>query len=47
VAGLVGQFASGTARRHGASFGRAPIYSLVMVVIALAVTIGTDLVAGH
>jgi hypothetical protein len=47
LAGLVGLFAFGTARRHGASSGRALAYALVVVVIALAVAIGKYLLTGH
>jgi hypothetical protein len=47
LAGLVGLVAFGAARRHGASVGRALIYGLVVVVIALAVAIGKYLLTGH
>jgi hypothetical protein len=47
LAGLVGLFAFGTARRHGASRGRALTYALIVVVIALAVAIGKYLLTGH
>jgi hypothetical protein len=47
LAGLVGLFAFGTARRHGATFGRALTYAVVVVVIALAVAIGKYLLTGH
>jgi hypothetical protein len=47
LAGLVGMFAFGTARRHGSSSGRALVYAVVVVVIALAVAIGKYLLTGH
>jgi hypothetical protein len=47
LAGLIGLFAFGAARRHGASVGRALTYGVVVVVIALAVAIGKYLLTGH
>jgi hypothetical protein len=47
LAGLVGLFAFGAARRHGGSVGRATVYALVVVAIALAVAIGKYLLTGH
>jgi hypothetical protein len=47
LAGLIGLFAFGAARRHGGSFGRASAYALVVVAIALAVAIGKYLITGH
>ena len=47
LAGLIGLFAFGAARHHGASFGRASTYALVVVAIALAVAIGKYLITGH
>jgi hypothetical protein len=47
LAGLVGLFAFGAARRHGASLGRATVYALVVVAIALSVAIGKYLITGH
>jgi hypothetical protein len=47
LAGLVGLFAFGAARRHGGSVGRAMIYALVVVAIALSVAIGKYLLTGH
>jgi hypothetical protein len=47
LAGLVGLFAFGAARRHGGSLGRATVYALVVVAIALAVAIGKYLLTGH
>jgi hypothetical protein len=47
LAGLVGLFAFGAARHHGGSHGRAAIYALAVVTIALAVAIGKYLLTGH
>jgi hypothetical protein len=47
LAGLIGLFAFGAARRHGGSGGRATAYALVVVAIALAVAIGKYLLTGH
>jgi hypothetical protein len=47
LAGLVGLFAFGTARRHGGSGGRATAYALVVVAIALTVAIAKYLLTGH
>jgi hypothetical protein len=47
LAGLIGLFAFGAARRHGGSFGRASAYALIVVAIALAVAIGKYLITGH
>jgi hypothetical protein len=47
LAGLVGLFAFGAARRHGGSFGRALTYAVIVVVIALAVAVGKYLLTGH
>jgi hypothetical protein len=47
LAGLVGLFAFGAARRHGGSLGSATVYALVVVAIALSVAIGKYLLTGH
>jgi hypothetical protein len=47
LAGLIGLFAFGAARRHGGSGGRATAYALVVVAIALAVAIAKYLLTGH
>jgi hypothetical protein len=47
LAGLVGLFAFGAARRHGGSFGHATVYALAVVTIALSVSIGKYLLTGH
>jgi hypothetical protein len=47
LAGLVGLFAFGAARRHGGSRARATLYALVVVAIALAVAVGKYLLTGH
>jgi hypothetical protein len=47
LAGLIGLFAFGAARHHGGSLGRASVYALVVVAIALAVAIGKYLITGH
>jgi hypothetical protein len=47
LAGLVGLFAFGAARRHGGSRGRATVYALVVVAIAVAVALGKYLLTGH
>jgi hypothetical protein len=47
LAGLIGLFAFGAARRHGGSVGRATAYALIVVAIALSVAIGKYLLTGH
>jgi hypothetical protein len=47
LAGLIGLFAFGAARHHGGSHGRATVYALIVVAIALAVAIGKYLLTGH
>jgi hypothetical protein len=47
LAGLVGLFAFGAARRNGGSVGRALLYALLVVAIAFAVAIGKYLLTGH
>jgi hypothetical protein len=47
LAGLVGLFAFGAARRHGGSLGRATVYALVVVALALSVAVGKYLLTGH
>ena len=47
LAGLIGLFAFGAARRHGGSHGRATVYALIVVAIALAVAIGKYLLTGY
>lgn len=47
LAGLIGLFAFGAARRHGGSGGRATAYALIVVAIALSVAIGKYLLTGH
>lgn len=47
LAGLIGLFAFGAARHHGGSVGRATIYALVVVAIALVVAVGKYLLTGH
>jgi hypothetical protein len=47
LAGLIGLFAFGAGRHHGGSLGRASVYALVVVAIALAVAIGKYLLTGH
>lgn len=47
LAGIVGVFAFGVARRHGAGHGRSLLYALIMVGIASAVAIGKYLLTGH
>ena len=47
LAGLIGLFAFGAARRHGGSGVRATTYALVVVAIALAVAIAKYLLTGY
>ena len=47
LAGLVGLFAFGAARRHGGSIGRALVYGLVVMLIATAVALSKYLLTGH
>jgi hypothetical protein len=47
LAGLIGLFAFGAARRHGGSGGRATAYALVVVTIALAVAVAKYLLTGY
>ncbi len=47
LAGLIGLFAFGAARRHGGSGGRATAYALIVVAIALAVAVAKYLLTGH
>jgi len=47
LAGLVGVFAFSVGRRHGAGHGRAGIYAIVVVVIALTVAVLKNQLSGH
>lgn len=47
LAGLIGLFAFGAARHNGGSHGRAAVYALIVMAVALAVAIGKYLLTGH
>lgn len=47
LAGLVGLFAFGAARRHGGGMGRALLYGFVVMLIATAVALSKYLLTGH
>lgn len=47
LAGLVGLFAFGAARRHGGGVGRALLYGFVVTLIATAVALSKYLLTGH
>lgn len=47
LAGLVGLFAFGTARRHGAATTRSLVYAVAVVLIAGLVAVAKNVVGGH
>jgi hypothetical protein len=47
LAGMIGVFAFGTARRHGATAWRAAAYATVVVTIAATVALVKNALAGH